>query len=50
MYLVDDSNKSIEFTNDEIKISILNFKIDIISEWTENLDQQNLRSKEKTDK
>ena len=32
MYLVDDNNKPIEFTNDEIKISILNFKIYIFSE------------------
>ena len=45
IYLIDDSNKSIKFTNDENEISILYFNTDIFSKWTENLDQKNLRSK-----
>ena len=45
LYLIDENNKPIEFTNDENKISILSFKTDIFAKWTENFDQQNLRSK-----
>ena len=45
IYLIHDNNKPIEFTNDENKISISNFKIDIFSKQTKNLDQQNLRNK-----
>ena len=30
-----------EFINEENKITILNFKIDMFSNWTENVDWQN---------
>ena len=45
IYLIDENNKPIKFTNDKNKISILNFKSNIFSKRTKNLDQQNLCSK-----
>ena len=40
--LLDDNNKQITFAENEKKISILNFKIDVFLRRTEDSDQLNL--------